>query len=80
MRGIALTAHVARAIYEGENSELGLLRGASAFSPALRKLEPEFEGDSFYDAEGSRAGRPGSRQKECPVALGMVETPCVQAK
>jgi AcrR family transcriptional regulator len=40
---IALTAHVARAIYEGENLELGLLRGASAFSPALRKLEQEFE-------------------------------------
>lgn len=43
VRLIALTAHVARAIYEGESSELGLLRGASAFSPALRKLEQEFE-------------------------------------
>ncbi len=40
---IALTARVARAIYEGESSELGLLRGASAFSPAVRKLEQEFE-------------------------------------
>jgi AcrR family transcriptional regulator len=40
---IELTAHVARAIYEGESTELGLLRGASAFSPALRKLEQEFE-------------------------------------
>lgn len=40
---IALTAHVARAIYESESSELGLLRGASAFSPAVRKLEQEFE-------------------------------------
>jgi AcrR family transcriptional regulator len=43
IRLIELTAQVARAIYEGESSELGLMRGASAFSPALRKLEQEFE-------------------------------------
>jgi AcrR family transcriptional regulator len=43
VRLIALTAQVARAVYEGESSELGLVRGASAFSPALRKLEQEFE-------------------------------------
>lgn len=43
VRRIELTAHVARAIYEGESSELTLMRGASAFSPALRKLEQEFE-------------------------------------
>lgn len=43
VRLIALSAHVARAIYEGENVELGLMRGSSAFSPALRKLEQEFE-------------------------------------
>jgi AcrR family transcriptional regulator len=47
VRLIALTAHVARAIYEGESSELGLMRGASAFSPALRKLEQEFEKTRF---------------------------------
>ncbi|MEY4575548.1 MAG: hypothetical protein RL701_251 [Pseudomonadota bacterium] len=40
---VAMTAGVARAIYESESAELGLLRGASAFSPALRKLEQEFE-------------------------------------
>lgn len=40
---IALTAHVSRAIYESESADLGLLRGASSFSPALRKLEKEFE-------------------------------------
>jgi len=40
---VALTAHVARAIYESENAELGLMRGASAFSPALREIEAEFE-------------------------------------
>jgi AcrR family transcriptional regulator len=43
VRLVALTAHVARAIYEGESAELGLVRGASAFSPALRRLEQEFE-------------------------------------
>jgi AcrR family transcriptional regulator len=43
VRLISLSAHVARAIYESESTELGLLRGASAFSPALRKLEQEFE-------------------------------------
>lgn len=40
---IALSAHVARAIYESESAELGLIRGASAFSPALREMEQEFE-------------------------------------
>ncbi len=40
---IELSAQVARAIYEGESAELGLMRGASAFSPALRKMEEEFE-------------------------------------
>jgi AcrR family transcriptional regulator len=40
---IAMTAAVARAIYESESAELGLMRGASAFSPALRKLEQTFE-------------------------------------
>jgi AcrR family transcriptional regulator len=43
VRLVMLSAHVARAIYEGETAELGLMRGASAFSPALRKLEQEFE-------------------------------------
>ena len=40
---IALTAEVARAIYESERFALGLMRGASAFSPALRKAEQELE-------------------------------------
>lgn len=43
VRQVALTASVSRAIYESESSELGLLRGASGFSPALRKIEEEFE-------------------------------------
>jgi AcrR family transcriptional regulator len=40
---VALTASVARAIYESESSDLGLLRGSSGFSPSLRKIEEEFE-------------------------------------
>lgn len=40
---IERTAHVSRAVYEGESSDLGLLRHASGFSPALRRVEQEFE-------------------------------------
>jgi len=40
---IAQTAHVARAIYEGESRELSLLMKASAFSPELRKTQQAFE-------------------------------------
>ena len=40
---IALTPGIARSVYDGERDELGLLRGASSFSPSLRKLEQEFE-------------------------------------
>lgn len=50
---IALSAHVARAIYESESTELGLLRGTSGFSPVLRTLEQEFE-DIRYDMQRDR--------------------------
>jgi AcrR family transcriptional regulator len=40
---VELTPRVARAIYESESLELGLLRNASGFSPELRKVEEEFE-------------------------------------
>jgi AcrR family transcriptional regulator len=43
VRRIALSAHVARAIYEGESAELALLMKASAFSPELRKTQLAFE-------------------------------------
>lgn len=43
VRRIALSAHVARAIYEGESAELSLLMKSSAFSPALRKTQQSFE-------------------------------------
>jgi hypothetical protein len=38
-----LTAHVARAIYDGESAELNLLMKASAFSPELRKTQRRFD-------------------------------------
>lgn len=40
---IERSAAVARAIYESESTALGLMRGASAFSPTLRKAEQAFE-------------------------------------
>lgn len=40
---IAVSAHVARAIYEGESAELSTLMKASAFSPDLRKTQQSFE-------------------------------------
>jgi AcrR family transcriptional regulator len=44
---LRLTATVARTIYENEAREIGLVRGASMFSPELRKLEREFESARF---------------------------------
>ena len=50
---IAMTPRVSRAIYESEASNLGLLRHASGFSPALRKMEQEFE-QRRYEAQEKR--------------------------
>jgi AcrR family transcriptional regulator len=50
---VELTAHVSRAIYESESSDLGLLRHTSGFSPALRKMEQEFE-RLRYDMQADR--------------------------
>lgn len=47
VEAIARTAYVSRAIYESESSDLGLLRNVSGFSPALRKIEDEFERTRF---------------------------------
>ena len=66
VRRIALTAHVARAIYEGESAELSLLMKASAFSPELRKTQKAFEAlrremqreriDALFKARRARRG------------------------
>lgn len=68
VRRIALTARVARAIYEGESAELSLLMKASAFSPELRKSQQGFEAlrrkmqqeriDALYAARRARKGLP----------------------
>lgn len=50
---LRLTATVARSIYEGEEKELALLRGAASFSPGLKKLEAEFE-DRRYELQSAR--------------------------
>jgi AcrR family transcriptional regulator len=63
---IALTSHVARAIYDSESSDLGLLRSASGFSPALRKIEQEFE-QTRYAMQEDRLHRllAAGRAKKC---------------
>jgi AcrR family transcriptional regulator len=53
---VGRTAHVSRAIYEGESRELGLLRYSSGFSPALRKIEEEFE-QLRYEMQAERLQR-----------------------
>ena len=50
---VELTSHVSRAIYESESGDLGLIRHASGFSPALRKMELEFE-KIRYDMQEKR--------------------------
>ncbi len=56
VRQIAMTASISRAIYESESAELGLMRGASAFSPALRRMEQKFE-ESRFALQASRLER-----------------------
>jgi len=66
VKRIALTAHVARAIYEAESSELSLLMKASAFSSELRKTQKSFEAlrrdmqreriDTLFEAGRARPG------------------------
>jgi AcrR family transcriptional regulator len=75
---LRLTAGVARAIYESEATEIGLLRGSSALSPELRKLEREFE-DARYELQRRRvellfsrgAVRPGLTPDEARRVLWM---------
>ena len=43
VEAIRLSAGIARAIYESESEELGVLRGASAFSEELSRYEGELE-------------------------------------
>lgn len=75
---IELTSHVSRAIYESESTDLGLLRRASGFSPALRKMEEEFE-RIRYEKQAARVellfasgkARPGLSLEEARRILWM---------
>lgn len=40
---LRITASISRTIFDTERREIGLMRGASAFSPDLKKVEAEFE-------------------------------------
>jgi AcrR family transcriptional regulator len=40
---LRITASISRVIFDTEKAEIGLIRGASAFSSELRKVEKEFE-------------------------------------
>jgi AcrR family transcriptional regulator len=53
VEALRITASVARSIYEGEAREIAVLRGASAFSRDLKKLEREFE-NKRYELQGER--------------------------
>ncbi len=52
-RQISSTATIARAVYDGEREEIGLILGVSALSPALRALEQGFE-DLRYELQRAR--------------------------
>ncbi|NML43285.1 TetR/AcrR family transcriptional regulator [Ramlibacter sp. G-1-2-2] len=78
VRRIALSACVARAIYEGESAGLSLLMKASAFSPELRKSQDAFEAlrrkmqaeriDALFKA---RRARPGLTRETAGTLLWM---------
>jgi len=72
------TAHMSRAIYESESRDLGLLRHTSGLSPALRKMEQEFErlryemqADRLKRLFASDRARPGLSLEEARRILWM---------
>jgi AcrR family transcriptional regulator len=76
---IALTAHVARAIYDGESADLSLLMKASAFSPELRKtqrrldqLRREMQSDRIDALFRAGRARPGLDKETAGSVLWML--------
>jgi AcrR family transcriptional regulator len=51
---LRITASISRVIFDTEKEEIGLMRGASAFSPELKRVEVEFERIRF-DLQEARA-------------------------
>jgi AcrR family transcriptional regulator len=49
---LEITAEISRVIFDAEKAEIGLIRGASAFSTELRRIEGEFEQIRFALQEG----------------------------
>ena len=49
---LKITARISRVIFDNEKAEIGLMRGTSAFSPELRKIESEFEARRYTLQEG----------------------------
>lgn len=49
---LRITARISRVIFDNEKAEIGLMRGTSAFSPELRKIEAEFEARRYTLQEG----------------------------
>jgi AcrR family transcriptional regulator len=49
---LKITAKISRVIFDTEKAEIGLIRGASAFSPELKKVEAEFEQMRYVLQEG----------------------------
>jgi AcrR family transcriptional regulator len=81
---IAATARVARAIYDGEQSDLGLLRHASGFSPTLRAVEQDFETQRLAMQQARIAAlfaagraRPGLTEAEARRVLWMMTSRAV---
>ena len=75
---IELTANVSRAVYESESHDLALLRRSSGFSPALLKMEQEFERIRYEMQEvrvralfSAKRARPGLSLEEARRILWM---------
>lgn len=51
---LRITASISRVIFDTEKREIGLMRGTSAFSPELKRIEAEFERIRF-DLQAKRA-------------------------
>jgi AcrR family transcriptional regulator len=51
---LRITASISRVIFDTEKEEIGLMRGTSAFSPELKKIEAQFE-RIRSDLQGQRA-------------------------
>lgn len=68
---LRITASISRTIFDTERDEIGLMRGASAFSPELKKVEAEFEA-ARYALQEKRA-RLITRTFPAAKALGLAK-------